>query len=201
MCNCLLARHQRQACNEGEAGTLAKRLDSTRNALIDAFGDLLLRRRRRPQVTDVVRRARLSRSTFYQHFESLADVRAQSYARPLGMLARASLASDRSVLVGLLSHFAENAMRARELLAGAERSDLAAGLAEAYDALLADRMSCALPPWSYLARQLADAQLGLVTAWLDNGAAVPATIVAAELCRTARVLLVERGADERAIAS
>lgn len=176
---------------------MTNRTSATRNAFIDAFGDLLLRRHRRPQVIDLVRRARLSRSTFYQHFDDIADVRAQSYARPLGILARASLAGDKAALEPLLVHFAENAARACDLLSGAERAALAMGLSALYEAWLVDQPPRSAVPSSYLAHLLAEAQLGLVGCWLEDGAAAPIPVVAGELCRTARMVLTGREADER----
>src|SRR5438552_14024382 len=95
----------------------------TRNALLSAFRDLILDK---PYgeltVADIVGRARVGRSTFYEHFRGKDGLLAASIAGPFSALADTVGVNDNvPQLVELLEHFWGQRQLARELLVGAIR--------------------------------------------------------------------------------
>lgn len=163
------------------------RAGRTRNAIIEAFNRLVLERRmRRIEAGDVVAEAGIGRSTFYDHFSSAEQLRLEAFARPLAALADAAAGrGDPKAVERLLDHLWEYRAGAREFLsgrAGDRTQRLLAGLVEQR---LGGELS--LAP-KLVARQLADAALSPVRAWLLGEAPATPAALARSLCTSGAAL-------------
>jgi AcrR family transcriptional regulator len=168
-----------------------RRVQRTRDALFAAFFDLVLARRYEElTVETIVKRARVGRSTFYEHFCSKDAMLAASLAGPFGLLADAILPPDNtSRLVELLDHFWANRAVARGIFAGAVRRRTTAvltGLIEqrmkAKNAGISNRL---IIPTHLAAVQLSEALLAPMTAWLLGESVCSAKLLAVALRRSA----------------
>jgi AcrR family transcriptional regulator len=170
---------------------LSRQSRKTRAALLQAFNGLAVERRYADiRIADVIRRADVGRSTFYEHFRNKDDVLRQSLAGLLGIVAAAvEEGCDTTHLRFVLDHFRENSALARGLINGPSAPQVVAVLA----GLIEQRLAAAqqrldLAPVIALdlaAAQLAGGQLGLVQAWLNRGATAPPAAVAAAMHRCA----------------
>lgn len=157
----------------------SRQVRKTRAALLDAFRDLVLTRRYADiRVQDVIRRADVGRSTFYEHFRDKDDLLRESLSPILTVLADTVGVGDCQRLPHVLEHFRENSRLARGLANGPSAAQVVAVLA----ALIRDRLvglgwSGSLPV-ELAAAQLAEGQLGLLRAWLNGGAVCPAETMA-----------------------
>lgn len=153
----------------------------TRLALLEAFNHLVLNRRRGEiKVDDVVRRAQIGRSTFYEHFSSAEALQIEAVAAPLSILADAICGKrDVAALEVLLLHFWENRVRAREMLEGPMGSKLARLLA----AQIAERCTGAefRVPAALACAQLAEAPLAAIKIWVAGAPACDAGALAAQI--------------------
>jgi AcrR family transcriptional regulator len=144
-------------------------------------------------VAEIIARAKVSRSTFYEHFSGKLDLLTCSIAGPFKMLADGGLSATQTTLVPLLEHFWSNRAFARGILLGSVRQRAAAVLVlEIEDRLknleTAPRVKFRLPR-RLLAWQLAETMLGLITAWLTGEARCSASELADGLSRSSRALL------------
>lgn len=124
-------------------------------------------------VSDIIREAGVGRSTFYEHFRNKDDVLRRSVRRvlePLADLVTSNVASKQIEFI--LNHFWDNRRMARQLLRGSSSGPLMRVHAE----LIAERLNdigratgnttiIAIPLASM---QIAEAQFGLVRAWLEG---------------------------------
>jgi len=162
-----------------------RRVERTRLAILGAFRDLILTRGYDPiSVRDVVETAGVGRSTFYEHFDDKDDLFQESLRPLLSVLA--GVIGDGSAQPGLamvIAHFGHNRRLARTVMAGSPRRLMARFLAE----LIEDRLTIAaretrarrpLVPLPLIAAHLAEAQLGLIGAWLSGKTACAAEAVA-----------------------
>lgn len=164
-------------------GSVDGRSARTRAALVGAFNRLFLRRGpRRLRVADLIGEAGVGRSTFYDHYQGAGALMLAALEGPLAVLAAAAAGhGDPQRLEGLLAHFWENRQRARELLAGRAGERVARLLAAMVEERL-DGALLALPP-PLAARQLAEAALGPVRAWIFAAAPSTPAELAAAVCR------------------
>lgn len=157
----------------------------TRAALLNAFRDLILERSyARTRVGDIVRRADVGRSTFYEHFRNKDEILRESMLAVLTVLADAvRVDGDSKRLQFILDHFRENKRLAQGLLKGPCAAPLTRLLAE----LIESRMSAwcrdtrvkLTVPTRLAATQIAAGQLGLIGAWLIDDEAPSAAVAAA----------------------
>jgi AcrR family transcriptional regulator len=173
---------------QGEHG---RQVRKTRAALLGAFNELVLQRRYADiRVGDILRRADVGRSTFYEHFRDKDDLLRASLRGILGILADAvEEQADGHRLELVLEHFRDNSWLARGLLDGPSSAEVLAVLAGLIEERLAawrqKTGAAPLIPLDLAAAQAAAAQLALVRAWLDRGASCPAAAIAAALHRGA----------------
>lgn len=101
----------------------------TRTKIIETFNDLLLAGSHpRPKVAQIIAEARVSRSTFYDHFDGVEALLSESLSHLFGALARSMITErDPRHLASLIEHIGENRAMAREFLSG-ERGDRAQAL-------------------------------------------------------------------------
>jgi len=171
-----------------------RRVERTRLALLNAFRDLILGSGYdRMKVGDIISAADVGRSTFYEHFESKDDILKQSLSRPFGILAdTVGKSYVPAHLVMMLEHFWENRRLARVVFSGTPRRVAARRLAE----LIEERLSAELRggakpviPIPLVAAQLAEAQLGLIEAWVTGKPACSADALARALALGARAIV------------
>jgi AcrR family transcriptional regulator len=152
-----------------------RRIDRTRQALLIAFRDLLLERGYdRLTVRDVILQANVGRSTFYEHFENIEDLFEQCTTPLLAVLADTLAENhDRKRLQMVVAHFWTNRKVSRVIMAEPTRRLMSRLLAKLIEERLAGR-ACSpqsnkpVIPIALIAAHLADAQLGLIGAWLSG---------------------------------
>lgn len=160
-----------------------RRVERTRQALLVAFNDLVLAHGYEPlTVREVIARAAVGRSTFYEHFESKDDLLRQSVTPLLDVLADACGETAQPARVeAVLSHFWENRRLTRVMLGGAARRLMSRFLAELIEERLTaaaeSRDSSPLVPPRLIAAPLAEGQLALIESWLAESPACSARAV------------------------
>lgn len=161
------------------------RRQSARARMIDAFNAMVLGKAPRPwRVGEIVARARVARSTFYDHFDSSDDILLEVMRGPFGMLADVLVgAKDETALVGLLDHFHDNRVRALEILNGPLRNRVARLLEQ----MIVDRLDGVVDA-PLAANQLAAATLAPLTPWLQGRTALSSSALAGRLCAAAAAI-------------
>ncbi len=161
-----------------------RRVERTRQSLLDALRDLLFERGYDGfAVRDIVERANVGRSTFYEHFASKDEIFRESLDRPVEALAASACEpGGLERLKAILLHFAENPRLTGGMLAGSGRRLMTQVLSEHIAAYLTsqlqrERRSLTIPV-RLAADHLADAQLGLIESWLANEAPCDAATLA-----------------------
>lgn len=101
----------------------------TRAKIIATFNELLLAGSQpRPKVAQIIAEARVSRSTFYDHFDGVEALLNESLSHLFAALAHSMLTdADPRRLASLIEHVGENRVMARQFLSG-ERGDRAQAL-------------------------------------------------------------------------
>lgn len=151
-----------------------KRVQRTRQALLDAFFHLVLTRPYDDITVQLIAtRAGVGRSSFYEHFRGKGALLAASLAGPLGVLADAAGAPDNTpTLAAVLEHFWANRARARGIFTGSMRVHTVAVLArliqERWRAQSPGQRAALLLPPRLAALQLAEALFAPVSAWLTS---------------------------------
>lgn len=167
---------------------LDKRVQRTRQALLDAFFSLALKH---PYddiaVGDIIARAGVGRSTFYEHFPGKDAILAASLRGPFRVLADTVRPDDNTPqLRGILEHFWENRAQARGIMTGTMRRRSVAVLVRLIEERLkadASRRRALLIPAHLAAVQIAEALFAPLAAWLTAESA----------CTTARLATALRG--------
>ena len=162
-----------------------RRARRTRSALLEAFNALLLSRRRdRIRVSDIVEKANVGRSTFYEHYASADDIHMEALSRPFAILADAAAGEgDPERLKNLLDHLWENRQRARATFVGRTGEKAARLLADMVQSRLWDRQVELLLPRRLAALQLAEAALAPIRGWVGAEAPCTAAALAQSICR------------------
>lgn len=172
-----------------------RQVRKTREALLRAFADLVMRQRYADiRVADIIRRADVGRSTFYEHFRNKDDLFRQSVSQVLAFLAEAvEPDADLKKVASMLEHFRENSRMARGLANSPCAPQMVAVLANLIEErlvrLLRNTGRQPILPLGLLSASIAEAQLGLVQAWLRAGAGCPAANVAAAMHRSTAALI------------
>lgn len=158
-------------------------MSDTRHRIMVAFRDLAIEYGYSAiSVRDIIARADVARSTFYETFESKGDgfrVVAQPILEPL---ADACLPiSDRDRLLWVLNHIRE-VRGARSMLEEPSRGLLARELGDLIESRLetlrAPMTVAPMQPLSLVAAWIAEAEIGSITAWLDDAHPVAVETVA-----------------------
>lgn len=171
----------------------------TRARVIDAFNQLVFDKTPAPiRVGQIIEKAGVGRSTFYDHFPSAEAVHMAALSRPLSHLA-APAAGTEGVghLKWLLEHFWANRPRARETIAGPSRDRVTRLLAD----MISDRVAfdgrCGIPR-RLATMQLAEAMLGPIRLWILGEAAASADALAGSLFETAAAMRQSLGLHPKA---
>jgi AcrR family transcriptional regulator len=175
------------------AAATDRRIERTREAVAGAFNALILEGRRydRIRVADLIARAGIGRSTFYEHYRNKDEVLAETIRHPFAMLAVAVDAEVRvSTLRDVLVHFHENRVQARLIFGGSARRKIARVLASMIEERLRARaQACGVAAPAAIgiaAVALAEGQLAAIMAWLAGDIAGDAARLAAVLHRIAQ---------------
>lgn len=175
------------------AAATDRRIERTRCAVTGAFNAMIFEGRRydRIRVADLIARAGVGRSTFYEHYRGKDDVLAETIRHPFAMLAAAVDADARvSTLRDVLAHVHENRVHGKAIFAGTARRRIARVLASMIEARLrvrAQARGVASPPAIGVAAvALAEGQLATIIAWLGGDIAGDAARLAATLHRIAQ---------------
>ncbi|MEA2785869.1 MAG: hypothetical protein QOF71_1973 [Candidatus Eremiobacteraeota bacterium] len=162
-----------------------RRAERTRLAILGAFRDLILTRGYVPiSIRDVVAEANVGRSTFYEHFDDKEDLLRASLHPILSVLAEAVGATrEPQRLAMVIAHFGHNRRLARSMMASSPGLLMTRFLAEVIEDRLAiaargSRTTRPLLPLALIAGHLAEAQLGLIVAWLTGKTTCSAEVVA-----------------------
>ena len=145
-------------------------------------------------VERVVERANIGRSTFYMHYSGKEDILKQSMARPSSALA-IIVGHDigPEIVTQILVHFYEQRTRNRAFFTEPVRAIWVKCLAELIEPRLTKvaRIARAQPvlPLPLIARQLAEAQIGLIINWLFGKSAAKPEAVAEALISSTRASL------------
>jgi AcrR family transcriptional regulator len=167
-----------------------KRSAHTRNALLSAFRDLIMDKvYDELTVADIVERANVGRSTFYEHFAGKDGLLAASITGPFSALADTVGVNDNlPQLIELLEHFWAQRRLARELLVGTirERSVrvLVGQIERRLRIELDGRKSALILPTRLVAVQMAEMLLAPIVAWLIGISRCNATALAVALRRS-----------------
>jgi len=170
-------------------GEASRQSRKTRAALLQAFNRLAVERRYADiRIADIIRRADVGRSTFYEHFRNKDDVLRQSLAGLLDIVAAGvEDECDTTHLRFVLDHFRENSALARGLINGPSSPQVVAVLAGLIEQRLAAMQQthaiASFIPLDLAAAQLAGSQLGLIQAWLNRGATAATAALAEAMHR------------------
>jgi AcrR family transcriptional regulator len=156
-----------------------RRTARTRRVLLDAFVALVGERRFEAiRVGDIVARADVGRSTFYDHFKSKDDLLRQSMDWLLRILAEAAVpGGDEGRLAFAVGHFWQNRRLARAVLA----PPLGASVRRQLEAAIEERLEGDEKIRRARAVQIAAAQLALLEAWTRGELTASETLVADRL--------------------
>jgi AcrR family transcriptional regulator len=168
-----------------------RRTQRTQQALMMAFvGEVLSRGYDDVSVEDIVKRANIGRSTFYMHYKSKEELLRESIARPstvLSLLVGGDVTVE--MLVPQLLHFHEQRQRNGTFFRDPIRRVWVKRLGEMIEPRLTKvaRQTHAQPalPIAFLAVQLAEAQIALITNWLtDKPTLKPEAVASAMIAAT-----------------
>jgi AcrR family transcriptional regulator len=166
---------------------------STRSAIVEAFSRLVFAHRGdRFSVDEIVRRAGVGRSTFYEHFSGKEAVKIDALKRPMSLVADAVAGKcDEQSLFRVLEHFREFRTPARETLEGQSADRVGRMFAELLDSRigpLGDEFSRELA-----IRHIASSTLELLRLWLAGRASASPTTLARHLTLSSRALRLAYG--------
>ena len=173
----------------------AQRSQKPRIALLRAFADLVQKHHYdQIRVADIVRRANVGRSTFYEHFRGKDAILTSSIAGPLAVLADSiQPKTDVPALIELLEHFWINRALARGILLGPVRRKTIAVLVSQVELRLKLSVHSTkgnpLIPRRLVAIQVAEVMIAPVTAWLIGESRCTPEALARALPRAACAVL------------
>jgi AcrR family transcriptional regulator len=151
-----------------------KRIQKTLAALRDAFFDLVLSYSYDEiKVSDIIEKAKVGRSTFYQHYKNKDEILARSMSMLFDKLAQSVAAEDNTQdLLWLLDHFWQNRKFAPRVFAGTARRVVIRALAQRLEEAIQQRckQESVKPfvPSNLVAHQLAEFQMVIIVDWLTG---------------------------------
>jgi len=180
------------------AASMDRRSARTRAALIEAFNHLFLSHHKTIRVSDIVARANVGRSTFYEHYKSADDILLQAMTRPFAILADAAAGmGDEARMHAQLQHFWENRQLARSSIMGRMHDKVTRLLASMVEERLRNEEGALAIPLRLAALQLAEAALGPIRGWITAEAPCTAEALAGAICRCGRAMRAALGRESR----
>lgn len=163
------------------------RVERTRRDLFEAFAELVMHQRYECiRVTDIIARAGIARSTFYEHFASKDTILIDSMSGMLAVLAHTAVhrnnADDLSLI---LDHLWDRRAFARIILNAPPYRLITRRLAELIETAWqdADALPASTVPAHLQAIQAAEGLLALIRSWLCGEASCSVQQLAAHLTR------------------
>lgn len=162
------------------------RIQRTRQILFQAFTELVLSQPYESiRVADIIQRAGIARSTFYQHFQNKDDILTDSMIGILETITDAAVGrGDQNALTFILEHFWENRRFGRIILNAPPYKRIIRQLASMIESRWTQSVDSgnqtiikppdAVIPARIQAIQLAEAQLSVIREWLSGTAACSA---------------------------
>jgi len=184
------------------------RVSKTRSALIEAFNCLILDSGQHAvRVAEIIRRADVGRSTFYDHYANIDAIHREAISKPLDVLADAvhlGIAGHKQ-LVCLLNHFDENRYRAQQAFAKTSFRDQATlVLAECLQNRLRTGLSSVqtktIPPEldaSISIRLIAETAMALIRIWITNEISCSTETLATTMLKATHLLMNANCKDSR----
>ena len=178
------------------ASTDQRQTKSTKStaALINAFNRLVVTRHYQDiHVAEIISEADVSRSTFYEHFRNKEDILRHSISAVLSVLATAGFSADNEdELACLLNHICEFETFTKIYF----NTDISAVLAKMMSEMIEEKLVATQdqlnPPacqrTMLLAAQIAESNLGLIRAWLNDDDRIDAKLIANQMCNAAKSL-------------
>jgi AcrR family transcriptional regulator len=162
-----------------------RRTARTRRAILGAFVELVLERRYDAiRVGDIIEKADVGRSTFYEHFKSKDDLLRQSMEGLLGIIADAALpGADEAKLSFAVAHFWQNRRLDRAVLA----PPLGTSVRRLLESLIEERLGGDPELARARAVQIAGAQFALLEAWVRGELTASEERIAERLRAAARL--------------
>lgn len=182
----------------GQKAKSDRRFARTQDDLLTAFRDLVLSRGYDDvTVSDIVERANVGRSTFYEHFENKDDLFRHSLRSIVPALADPVCEEcDRTRLDMVVRHFWDQRDVVPTMTVGSARVVMIGYLAEEIETHLARRRRetkrAPALPLHLIATQIAEAQCGLLLAWISSNG-VPAERVAEALAGSSQAIATANG--------
>lgn len=149
-----------------------KRIQKTQSALRDAFFELVLTYSYDEiKVSDIIEKANVGRSTFYQHYKSKDDMLASSMHVLLTTLADSvKPESSQDDVLALLQHFWENRKFAPRIFGSTARRVIISALADKIESVvkIENKKRKVIPdiPSNLIAHQIAESQMIIIIDWL-----------------------------------
>lgn len=171
-----------------------RRIQKTLLALREAFFELVLSQSYDEiKVSDIIKKANVGRSTFYQHYKSKDDILAVSMHKPLSVLASTIQPEDcEEELLWLMEHFWQNRKFAPRIFAGNARRQVVKALAKMFETGLKKQCKSQsvnpVIPINLAAHQLAEAQLVIIIDWLLGKGSCSAKAMAKHIALTSKAL-------------
>jgi AcrR family transcriptional regulator len=165
-----------------------RRFQRTRRLLLDAFVESIASREYDEiTVADIVGRANVGRSTFYEHYESKEDLLRRTMEpiiTGLGLALQTESATENLRLI--VAHVRKNRRFAMSIFSGDPRRLVAEFIAEDLESRLRARWRVESLPFAFVASILAEMQIGLLGAWVssESDSSLTAASVAAALVRS-----------------
>lgn len=171
------------------------RIERTREALEGAFIRLIFEGRRYDRITiaDLIARAGVGRSTFYEHYRNKDELLAATIRYPFsGVAAAVDANAGIATLRDALLHFEGNRVHAKAVFTGGARRQIVRALAAMFEDRLRARAraSGVVPPATLgvVATALAEGVLATIVAWLGAELAGDAAKIAAALHEMAQAV-------------
>jgi AcrR family transcriptional regulator len=172
-----------------------KRFLRTRAWIVQAFNELIFKRAYAGlRIDNIIKRAGVGRSTFYEHFRSKDEVLLHSVAWILTTLADAVTEAGDVYRIGrVVGHILDQKAMAEPLLAGPAGAAITTELGKLIEVRLAARhaegCSDLVLPVRLVARLVAEAQIALLNGWLDDSSNCSSTDFAMAICLSSRGLV------------
>lgn len=166
-----------------------------RQMLVRAFNELVLERRYEEiHIADIIKRADVSRSTFYEHFHNKEEILCHNLRAVFIPIAEACVGTgSRKSLVDVLAHFTD----VQPLAIAYFSSPLSQVMSELLGHLIDERLPSSTLcsgisiPASLLSMQVAESTLGLVKAWLNSTETrIDAYTIADQVISSSRAVLI-----------
>lgn len=172
-----------------------RRIERTREALEGAFIRLIFDGRHYDRITiaELIARAGVGRSTFYEHYRNKDELLAATIRYPFaGVAAAVDAEAQVATLRDALLHFERNRVHAKAVFAGAARRRIVRVLASMLEERLRARARAngvvASATVGIVATALAEGMLATVVAWLGGDLAGDAERVASALHEMAQAV-------------